>query len=643
MGFWQWLIGVEDEPQTRDEPTPEITPPVSDVLLQALLNNEVITREKALTLPAVSGAVDFISNTIASMPVKLYKYKQGKVEEIEDDTRVKLLNGDTGDTLDAFQMKKAMVMDYLLGKGGYCYIERSRNEVVALRYVEDIYITVLKNFKPIFKDYVILVEGDQYEPYDFVKLLRNTKDGASGVGLTVEVSKALETAYQTLLYQLSLVQSGGNKKGFLKSQRKLGQDEINTLKQAWRRMYQDNSENVVVLNNGLEFQEASFSSVESQLDQNKNTLKSEINNIFHIYPDDFLRTFKEGIYPILKAFETALNRDLLLEKEKKNHYFEFDVKEIVRASLQERYQAYKLAKETGFMTLNEIRRAENMEYVEGLDVVNVGLGAVLYDVNTHKYYTPNTDTTGDPNDGVNGESSSTEEMDKMIENHELAEAFDESGNSAERDIEERYNDVHGEDGRFGSKGGSGGGDSSGGGSGGSSGGDSNGGSGGGSREATIKQVEDKYRHSDKEHGALIDDDGSIIGEFGGDNHNVTGQKSDLEKMSGKTFTHNHPTNSTFSNTDISNGIVSGNLKELRATNPDGKTHVLKAKDASLDQRRGFNANFGNQFMKANRLYDERKRKGYPMTKSKDEYVDGFMRTWMQDNASSYGMEYVIEG
>ena len=466
MGFWSWLIGVEDEPQTRDEPAPEITPPVSDVLLQALLNNEVITREKALTLPAVSGAVDFISNTIASMPVKLYKYKQGKVENLEDDTRVKLLNGDTGDTLDAFQMKKAMVMDYLLGKGGYCYIERSRNEVVALRYVEDIYITVLKNFKPIFKDYVILVEGNQYEPYDFVKLLRNTKDGASGVGLTVEVSKALETAYQTLIYQLSLVQSGGNKKGFLKSQRKLGQDEINTLKQAWTKMYADNSENVVVLNNGLEFQEASFSSVESQLDQNKNTLRNEINNIFHIYPDNFEQTFKEAIYPVLKAFETALNRDLLLEKEKKNHFFEFDVKEIVRASLQERYQAYKLAKETGFMTLNEIRKAENMEYVEGLDVVNVGLGAVLYDVNTHKYYTPNTDTTGDPNDGVNGESSSTEEMDKMLENHELAEAYDASGNSAERDIEERYNDVHGKDGRFGSKGGSGGGgDSSGGGSG----------------------------------------------------------------------------------------------------------------------------------------------------------------------------------
>ena len=134
-----------------------------------------------------------------------------------------------------------------------------------------------------------------------------------------------------------------------------------------------------------------------QLDQNKNTLNNDINNIFHI-KDDFNLTFKMAIYPIVKAFETALNRDLLLEKEKKNYFFEFDVKEILRATLEERYNAYKTAKETGFITLNEIRKMENMDSIEGLDVVNVGLGAVLYDTNTHQYYTPNTDTTANLTD-----------------------------------------------------------------------------------------------------------------------------------------------------------------------------------------------------------------------------------------------------
>lgn len=389
--------------------------------MRALLEGEVITREKAMTLPAVAGAVDLISSTIASMPVKLYKYKQGKVEEQDSDPRVRLLNNDTGDTLDAYQFKKAMVEDYLMGKGGYAYIRRYRNKVTGLFYVREIFISVIKNFKPIFKKYTILVEGQEYRPYEFIKLLRKTTDGATGIGLTEELSKALETAYQTLLYQLGLVKSGGNKKGFLKSVRKLGQDEINILKKAWQNLYANNESNVVVLNNGLEFQEASNSSVEMQLNESKKTLQDEINSIFHI-KDDFYTTFKLAIYPIIKAFETALNRDLLLEREKRNYFFEFDVKEIVKANIKERYEAYKLAKESSFMTINEIRKAENMEYIEGLDVVNVGLGAVLYDTKTHQYYTPNTNSTSEMTD---------EKIQNLIEAKEVDTAFEESGNSAE--------------------------------------------------------------------------------------------------------------------------------------------------------------------------------------------------------------------
>ena len=441
-----WFDFMRKRDATPNNTSIEPDPIVDDVLLQALLNGETITREKVMTLPVVNGAVDFISNCIASMPVKLYKYKDGKVEEIEKDDRVKFLNGDTGDTLDAFQMKKAMVSDYLLGKGGYCYIRKNRNDVTGLFYVEDRYITIMKVYEPIFKQYQIFVGGyddkgkekqyGTYQPYQFIKLLRNTKDGASGVGLTVEVSKALETAYQTLLYQLGMVSTGGNKRGFLKSTRKLAQDEINTLKKAWANLYANNNENVVVLNNGLEFQEASNSAVETQLNESKKTLQDEINALFHLYPNDFERTFKEAIYPIVKAFETALNRELLLEKEKKNHFFEFDVKEIVRVSIKERYEAYKLAKETGFMTLNEIRRRENMVYIEGLDVVNVGLGAVLYDTNKHVYYTPNTDTIGDIGDGGSNESLEEKEAEEkktedMLIGHELAKEFDESGNSSD--------------------------------------------------------------------------------------------------------------------------------------------------------------------------------------------------------------------
>lgn len=395
---------------------------VDDVLLRALIKGEQIDREKAMTVPAVSGAVDLIAGMIASMPVKLYKRNGKNIEEITDDPRTQMLNGDTQDTLNGYELKKNMVEDYLMGRGGYCYIDRARNDVRGLYYVDNIFIAVMRNFKPIYKDFVILVEGQQYYPWQFIRLLRNSKFGDEGIGLTLEVGKALETAYNTLIYQLGLVKNGGNKRGFLKSKNKLDKESMDALKIAWRNLYNNNEENVVILNNGLEFQEASNSSVEMQLDENKKTLQNEIDKIFHIHPDDFWVTFKEAIYPILKAFEAALNRDLLLEKEKGDCFFEFDVKEIVKANILERYQAYKLAKEGGFMLVNEIRRNENLNEIPGLNVLNVGLGAVLYDADTGKYYTPNTDTAT---------SLTGENIEKVIEDKEIDTAFEQSGNSAE--------------------------------------------------------------------------------------------------------------------------------------------------------------------------------------------------------------------
>lgn len=382
---------------------------VSDVLLRALLSGETISRDKAMNIPAVASAVDLISSSVASMPVRLFKYKDDHVEEVSKDERVAMLNGDTHDTLDGFQMKKALIIDFLLDGNGYIYIKREGNDVAGLYYVDDRFIAISILDEPINKTYTIGCGGGMYQPFDFIKLLRNTRNGAFGFGVTEEISKALETAYKSMMYQLSLVKTNGNKRGFLKADRRLGQDEINLLKRAWNNLYNtDNEENVVVLNNGISFQEASSTSVEMQLNETVKSLQDQIKDIFHI-SDNFELTFKLAIYPIVKALETALNRDLLLEKEKGKYFFELDVKEIIRANIKERYEAYKLAKECGFMTINEMRRSENMNHIDGLDIVDLGLGAVLYNTETHEYYTPNTDSikTEEESAVVDGEEGMT--------------------------------------------------------------------------------------------------------------------------------------------------------------------------------------------------------------------------------------------
>ena len=364
-----------------------------DVLLRAYLNGFEVHRDDALAIPMVSSSVDFICNTFAQIPFKLYKetIKDGKkvTEEVTDE-RVTIINDDTRDKLDGFQFKKAICEDYLLGKGGYAFIGKVGNKFNALYYVDCDKVNINKNEKAIYKDYTISVDANTYKDYQFIKLLRNTKDGASGKGLTEEIGKALQTAFKRLCYDYDLTVTGGSRKGFIKSQKHLDKNAMAELKKAWENYYSGNA-NCVILNDGMEFQEASNTSKENEINVKEITFNDVIKNIFHIGAT-YEETIKNAIMPIATAFCTALNRDFLLEKEKKSFYFAPDTKELYRGSLKERYEAYKMAIEGGWKTRNEIRYMEDDDALEGLDVINLGLGDVLLDTNTGLIYTPNTNS-----------------------------------------------------------------------------------------------------------------------------------------------------------------------------------------------------------------------------------------------------------
>lgn len=380
---------------------------LEELLLSAGIVTGDITNEQALNIPAVSACVGIISDTVAALPILLYKENEGKVTEVKVDERIDLLNDDTKDTLDAFQFKKALVEDYLLNGAGYSFINRERNDIKSLHYVEHKNVSVNMGVDPIFKSYDILVHGATYRDFEFIKLTRKTKDGVTGTGIVKENNKMLSVAYNSLIFEELLVKTGGNKKGFLKSQGRLSSDAITELKTAWNNLYKNNSENVVVLNNGLDFQEASNTSVEMQLNENKKTNSNEICKLFLVPPSILDGTASDAVYnnwikvcilPILIALQTALNKDLLLPSEKeKSFYFAFDVKELLKGDILKRYQAYEIAIKNGILQIDEVRYLEDYEPLL-LDFIKLGLQDVLYNPKTKEIYMPNTNKSTNIND-----------------------------------------------------------------------------------------------------------------------------------------------------------------------------------------------------------------------------------------------------
>ena len=365
----------------------------NDVLLSAILSQDSISCEQALNIPAVARCVNLISETVSMIPIKLYREEitGGKRKTVEvTDSRCDLLNEDTKDTLDGAQFKKALVRDYLLIGNAYAYINKQKNSVKSLHYVDCRNILITKNTDPIFKDYNILVHGQTYKPFDFLKILRATKDGARGSGVIEENGELLKVAYTTLKFEQNLVSTGGNKKGFINAKNRLTREAIDALKAAWYKFYSNNDENVIILNEGLTFQEASNTSVEMQLNESKKSMSDSILEIFGMPTDWNWETFiKTAIMPILATFECALNRDLLLEKEKKSFYFAFDTKEIIKGDIKTRFEAYKTALESNLMQIDEVRYLENLEPL-GLNFIKLGLQDVLFNPVTKEVYTPNT-------------------------------------------------------------------------------------------------------------------------------------------------------------------------------------------------------------------------------------------------------------
>lgn len=386
-----------------------------DALLRASLIDDYVTKSQAMNVPTFASCVNMIVDSISMIPIKLYRIKDGSVEAV-DDRRVNLINKDTGDTLDGVQFKRALVRDYLIGKGGYAYINRKGNRVESLHYVQESEISFMFSNDPIFKDYDVMIQGVKYRPFDFLKLLRNTDNGRSGKSIVEENCELVSVAYHSLKFEKNLVKTGGNKKGFIKSPRKLAQAAMDALKAAWRNLYQNNTENVVVLNEGLEFQESSNTSVEMQLNENKRTNAEEICKIFNMpmpmimggaTEEDKSNYVEYCLNPILTALECALNRDLLLEKEKETYYFSADTSELTKGDIVKRFQAFEIASRSGFLQIDEIRAKENMAPL-GLNFVRLGLQDVFYDPASRTFYTPNMGMTGsinpvEINPGVGGE------------------------------------------------------------------------------------------------------------------------------------------------------------------------------------------------------------------------------------------------
>lgn len=383
------------EPQTVDDLYIELTGKKKEV---------VINKDNALEIPIVNSCLNLISSKIATLPIKLYRSKDGVVEEIFDDNRLTLLNKDTGDTIGAYELKENLVTDYLLSGEAYCYIQKDNTTVKALRYIDNKEVQTFSDYNPIYKEVSYSVRGVEFKPWELISLL-NTKDGYTTSGILQTNQEVLKTAWYMLQINKVNSKNGNVPKGVLESDKQVNEGVLASIKEGWKKLFssQEDSDSCIILNAGIKYKAISTSSKDAQLLELSQDLDKKICSILGV-PYDLIgcgnieheKVFnKTTIVPLLKKLELAINKSLLLESEKEEGYFfSFDLTELLKDDIETRYKAYQIGIQKGFLQINEVRQIEKLPPIEGLEgYVKLNLADVLYNPETKELFTPNTNKT----------------------------------------------------------------------------------------------------------------------------------------------------------------------------------------------------------------------------------------------------------
>jgi len=219
--------------------------------------------------------------------------------------------------------------------------------------------------------------------YEFLIVARNSEDGLSGKGI-LSSKEILEIILsQNEVLQKALV-NAAKPSGLLKAKNRLTKDAIEKLRASWNNLYSgtSNTGKTVLLEEGLEYQELSMNLGNLEFVENKKAFDSDIKKLFGLDSitnnDEFL---KRVISPILVNIEGALNKSLLLEREKKEGYFlRFNTAELSRPNELEKVQIVSELLKNGLCTLNEGRAMIDINpYVAPEDdFLLLNLGSVMF-------------------------------------------------------------------------------------------------------------------------------------------------------------------------------------------------------------------------------------------------------------------------
>lgn len=377
---------------------------VEDGVIEIKLGNTVITREVAMKITALNEGVNLISDTIASLPVYLYKRNDDGSRVRVNDYRNSLLNLENSQNSTSYNMKKNFVLDFLIHGNGYLDINKdSKGTIKSLIHIpyKEIELIDVNTINKRDSIYQYSYWGMVNAAHEVVNLVRNpTKNEVKGIGVLDEGSMTLEGATGLDEYSKNVNANGFNARGVIETEKVMSKPSRDSLKAMLKSFFHGgkNAGKVLLLDDGMKFKALSLSPADMNLLQQKNFTVQDIarllkmpgyllgasdsSMVYSNVEQTQLQFLQMTIDPILRLIEDTFNKYLLTEDEKSSNFFwEFSTQNMLRTTPEKEIKMYSDAVKGSLLTVNEARRKLNWSNIEGMDRPLIMSGMCIIDEN----------------------------------------------------------------------------------------------------------------------------------------------------------------------------------------------------------------------------------------------------------------------
>ena len=258
-------------------------------------NKTTVTQETSLTFSAVFACVRIISESIASLPVRVYKLEPDEDKILEKSHPInRLLSRNPNDFMTTYTFLEVLMNNLLLNGNSYFYIERDQNaRPIALIPIKSEDVRVINHDGDIYydvKDFEIAILKD--DMLHFFNLSFNGYEGTSVINAqrtTIGTSIASNDTANSYLGNSSQIG------GIIKHPGKLSKEAVARLKTSWNQSHSGSfvAGKTAILEEGMTFEQSKINANDYQLLETRRFQVEEISKNFQS-AIKFNWTFRKG-------------------------------------------------------------------------------------------------------------------------------------------------------------------------------------------------------------------------------------------------------------------------------------------------------------------------------------------------------------